>query len=88
MADQPSAKLPQVVMDIAMQVTELIASQDHAATLDALNLVYKTLAKRFACCTQTAAHQSFQTSMQLAEHAALQRQGLVPVDGEQPIHLH
>jgi hypothetical protein len=88
MSSQTREQQLQEVQEIADQISDLVAKRPHGPTLDALNLVYTVLAKKFDCCTQNAANQSFQTSMQLAQHAALQRHGMVPSADVLPTHLH
>jgi hypothetical protein len=69
------------VQRIADQLIELIADRPHGPALDALIAVYRTLAKKFDCCTQNAANQCMATSIELAQHAAVQRQQVGPVAG-------
>jgi hypothetical protein len=89
MSDLTREQQLQEVQDIADQVSELIAQRHHGATLDALMVVYLALAKKFDCCTQNAANQCFQASMQLAQHAALHRAGMAPADAAAATtHLH
>jgi hypothetical protein len=89
MSDPTREQQLQEVQDIADQVSELIAQRHHGATLDALMTVYAALAMKFDCCTQNAANQCFQTSVQLAQHAAVQRAGIAPADAASaPTHLH
>jgi hypothetical protein len=89
MSDPTREQQLQEVQDIVNDISALVADRHHGATLDALIAVYAALAKKFDCCTQIAANQCFQTSMQLAQDAALQRAGIAPADpAVAPTHLH
>ncbi len=58
---------------ISDAICDLVADKPHAVTLDALMSVYRALAKKFDCCTQSAASCCFAASIELAKHAEIQR---------------
>ncbi|MBX3588826.1 MAG: hypothetical protein KF796_19515 [Ramlibacter sp.] len=52
---------------IANEISRVIAKEQHAVTLDALMLVYKSLALHFPCCTRGCATQAWATAQELAQ---------------------
>lgn len=90
MLDQERAQKQAEAQRIANAICALIEKEQHAVTLDALLSVYKALAKKFECCTQTASDVCMATALELAWCAAQQRKAIAA--GQQPSaspqHLH
>jgi hypothetical protein len=67
---------------IAQQLSNMIATKRHGPTLDALLLVFKTLARKFPCCAGMAAAGAAQAAIELTGVADAAQ----PVGSSQRMH--
>jgi hypothetical protein len=81
MAELTREERLQLTQRLADSIIGVIGTHKHGMALDALLAVYRAVAKRYECCTKTAADACFDSAVELAQHAAeqrVQKQGAEP----------